>query len=298
MHIDTLVLAPVVDSYTVAKELFSMGDIRFSVSLLAINTLVLLGRVFEEFPRILTNSSYAALNYVGLTSIDYQFYSTLGNVRYFLKTLKSGNFHAMSYMGTSSFYKSVGLFFTVGGTVAATATLVQYTAIATAIYSIMKPFGIASIIANVGIEVSKYYMQNKAVKVLEETKDLDQLADICVKEDFNSPASDLLLTLDARTLAVFQEKLPEIQKLYWWSRAPKLKKLFGVTLDTMKKQQVTSTESLFETSSGILLRGLIKVYPAGKVEAIINWGCSTYWTRKEVLRAIDKIHNRHHMRNV
>lgn len=303
MSISSVSSLPTV-TYEKMSQLISYGDVRLSVSLVGINTLFLLGKFFEEFPRIVTDTAYTSLKFIGLVSIDYQVRKAVGNTLYFLHALKNKGPYLVAYTAGYSFYYTSAVYFTLGGVGAALATMFHYSVVAARLFSSMRVIGLASLVVGMILDCADYFMQYRTIDLLGEVLEeenrherLESLAESCVVDGDDDLATELALSMDSYTRDTLIDRLRRLDKTDS-KRREKLDALFREALKNVEMQRQRLNDTTNERIVGYIMRFLVRAYPGGRVEAVVNSSVNLYYTKELVMHRLNELEQQERIRSI
>ncbi|MCB1213389.1 MAG: hypothetical protein KDK40_03735, partial [Chlamydiia bacterium] len=130
-------------------ELLEHGDVRNTLSLLAVNTLVLVGRLFERIPKGITNSAYASLKWIGLLALPECGHQFRKEIEHGLSSLRENSPALTAHFAFKAIRIGLSLYFIAVGVTAAVSALFSYTQIEIALYRALGRFGGLSILVTV-----------------------------------------------------------------------------------------------------------------------------------------------------
>lgn len=149
------------------------SDLVFQISIIALNSMVLISKVYSKESPLFAKFTYASYNFVGVIFINRQIKDLTKSCKDFKYCLQAKDREKIIISALKTSYLAINILLTGSLFVAAIFSLFSYPTIAITIYSIIKPFAIYSLVVEIGAQLYNYKI-NQDLKVKFKSINSDQ----------------------------------------------------------------------------------------------------------------------------
>lgn len=187
--------------------------ISMTVSTVA-NAVFLAGKLFTQVPTKATRSAFVVLNVVGFLYLDWQISFTIKTAKDSLLALKLKVWHVAVLTAVCTVNAISDMALMTAGLTAAIASWASRPAIATAIYTVTRPWGISFLFVAIALDVSYYFLRRSVACELKDASGSQRLQAIFSallgkpsNIQNNIMASNIRASMDKYTLETLLNKL-------------------------------------------------------------------------------------------
>lgn len=275
------------------------SDLVTNLGLFAVNTTILVSKIFEEIPKMIPRGCYVALNFTGVFWLNIQFRDLIKNGEDLYQSIIDEDMEGIVFTAAKVTVKSLNILLTGSMLAAAVITLVGFPEIALSMYAIMQPFAIFSVLVGLGTDVYDHKKNSALASQFTQIETLDekvktvmdcflkQLMDVKSSEK-NTLAKHTFRQLDHYTVEQMKETIkkshPNIsgEELIKAIPEEKITKLFSAIKEAFLQKQKFMEANLGLMTLGYLSMGICRVWPGSVIQSSVTWGMSLLYTSKKV----------------
>ncbi|HRW58514.1 MAG TPA: hypothetical protein P5048_02710 [Chlamydiales bacterium] len=293
-------------------------DLISSVSILALDVIFLLGKIFPAFPQKLSQFSFVALNFSGLICLNFMVSFIRKTRKDCLIAQKAQSRLIFFETMVKVFYIGSGILLTVGMFLASVFIYFEKHQLVSIFYKVMRPWGALSIMIAIGLDVY-YYMNNKRFiakfdKVFSNQKK-DRFSQLihqlfhkqtACSIDKNEQkvliwAATLRARTDKDTWKTFQNKLScmEVDDLQFSrEKQDSLCQMIECLKDNIIVQQQIASADLGVRGFGYVSMGINKIFPNTLIQGVVLLANASLYTSMLCYQKIKQYYHRKNIRAV
>lgn len=263
-------------------------DLLNSFGYLLLNTSMVASRIFNSIPRVVGNGIYAVFGYFGVLSVGYQWKAITKSVQDCAIA-----FHLQDYPGlvTTALrvaVQGIDMLLCYGLFAAALLSLGGYSVQALFFYGFMRPIGLASFFAGIGLEIQSYFVNDAVIERIQKyirehicSEGIEQIDKIIKTNRVDNHVSKEDAFLFMRLLRQLDERMIEMLK-------EKAAKKYEPLLEGLKSKQDWTRNNLVLTVLGYVAIGIGRAFPNTLIQSTANWYMSLLYTSKLIQEKYDR----------
>lgn len=271
------------------------SDLMNSVTILALDIIFLAGKVLPFIPSNASKSSFVALNFIGLISINFSasfMIKAIGDAKLSLR-LRNIKMLADASVNTTRFGSSIVL--VTVDTIAAIASLTHHNNLTRNIYNVTRPVGVAAVIIGLSLETFRYITNKPILRYLNEGLSHNEMTQIVTlyktprtARQKNSKAADIRTRMDKDTWRCFKREIKQLPCEDYEA----LTNAFHAAHKNIETQQFVAKAYIGLRIVGDTVMTLSDLFPGTVIQAGADTSISALYTTILVIRKIRQARER------
>lgn len=285
------------------KTYHNHSDLITSLGIFSLNTVILTSKIFKQIPHLVHRTCYAALSFTGVMWMNIQLRDLVKNGNDLFDCIKEKDMEGIVFTAAKVSVKSLNILLTGALLAASIISLCAFPEIALAMYAVMRPFSLFSLVVGIGTEIYDHRKNASLLNAFKRTAEDPTkvqrvmkhfLYHLYHKKDQESRCDERKLArhtfrqLDHFAIEAVHNNLLKNHGVKTANQAIKklddqgINELFN-TLHVGLKQKIQYTEAnLGMIIIGYLSMGICKMWPDSLIQSSVTWAMSALYTGKMI----------------
>jgi hypothetical protein len=271
-----------------ADMYYKHSDALSSLSILALNTSILASRIFQSLPRIIERSANTLLNFVGVVWLNMQLRNFAKKGMDCLFAAQARDWKGLIFCAAKVTVTSLSILLTCGTFIASIVALSGVPELALAMYLLMRPFSLFSLILGIIVDITDYKINdrlNGKITIILNSHSRDNKIRTIMSNFLTLLSEKNESSIDKLALHIFRQQehytLEKMRELVGQEQSQEdLKKLFLSLKQTLENKQLFTKANFGLIALGYLSMGICRLYPETLIQSLVLWSMSLLYTGK------------------